>query len=83
MDRMDLALYLSQQALAIFGALCVVPTNVRILNDLHLLPHFVPSSLDQHLAQASRVLPAQKAVQIEVEKSTVGQVVRCCMRTKT
>jgi hypothetical protein len=53
-----------------------MPTNICVLDDLHLLPHFVPSRLDQHIAQSSVIVARQKEVEIEVEEVAVRQLMR-------
>jgi hypothetical protein len=70
-----LALYFGQQPLSKFGALRIMPANIGILYNLHLLPHFVPSRLNQHVAQTSGIIARQKVIQVEVEKVAIGKVV--------
>jgi hypothetical protein len=68
-----LALNFRQQPLSILCALRIMPAYIRILDDLHLLPHFVPASLNQHSAQPPRIATRQKGIQIEIQKVAIRQ----------
>jgi hypothetical protein len=71
-----LGLHLHQQVLAMFCALCIMPTCIQVFDDVHFLPQVIPPRLNQHDAQPSKVVRSRQAVQVEMEESAKEIILR-------